>query len=83
MIFHADMSLRIFRKTFPEIYELEQFPTQLKSLRRNIDNLEKKVDLLPPEATILPPLKNIINELNVLHTVYNSYTTPNTDTLEA
>ncbi len=70
ILFHADMSLRIFRKTFPETCKLDGFQGQLKSLRRQIESLEGKVDKLPTKLSLHAPMKAIIDELKVLHSLY-------------
>ncbi len=70
IIFHADMSLRIFRRTFPDIYKIEGFSDRLKTLKSNIDILEEKVSCLSEKESIYKPINNIVKELNLLYSLY-------------
>ncbi len=70
ILFHAEMTLRIFKITYPETSKLDSFPFQLKRLRRNIENLEIKLAQLPSDANLHAPMKEIVKELKDLYESY-------------
>lgn len=77
MIYSADMSLRIFRETFPNICNKQGFQHQLKHLEKNIKKLETVINMNVSNkpnnksVKVFNILKTINDELKVLHKVYN------------
>lgn len=70
ILFNAEMSLRIFRKSFPESSKTAGFNLTLRCLKKIIDDLDKKIMQLPDDINILSPLNKTINELRVLYELY-------------